>query len=229
MDELKKLEDAIIASASGANVVTETKVETPVTEVKPETESVQEQDPLKAELERVKSLPQGKTQLEKALHRRKFLDEEIVKLGGKLPEEKVEETEEDAPLTRKDLEEALKDLKDKPQHLVRTIDDYLKDEPNEIKKELINFHIENSIKSTGNPEQDYNLAKILAEEPIRRQITEELARKGTPKTHSSASSAPGSSGSQPIISFTKEEQLFLDTGVITREDILAARAKTQGK
>ena len=96
---------------------------------------------------------------------------------------------------------------------------------NETERELTLFHLNNSIKSTGNPNEDLRLARALVNDVKNRQILEEIARKNPPKTHSNAS------GVDAIVNYddtelTPQEKLFLGKPFnMTKEAIIKARKK----
>ncbi len=198
--------------------------ETTESEVTTEEEVVE--DPLKVELERVRS---KKTPQEKAKDSLFFNAQKAKELGldpaeilgFKAKDDIVEE--DDKPVTRKELEELLSAQRTSTstktaQELAQTI-------TNEAERELTLYHIENSIKSTGNPDEDLKLARALTNSVRNSQILEEASRKPEAKTHSSASSG-GTTVSEPQVTLTAEEKAYLATGLVTKEEILLAR---QGK
>lgn len=204
----------------------ETKVETE--EVKTEPEETKVDEPLKTELERVKG---KKTAAEKARDSLYFNAIEAKKLGidptkderlkdifGITKEEEVED--EDKPLTKKELMEILS-----KNQAAKTAEQLATDIQDEIERELVLHHIQNTIRSTGDPQEDLRNARALANSARNAKIMEEMARKPEAKSHSSASSQSGQPA-EPQVVLTAEEQAYLATGVITKEEILLAR---QGK
>ena len=93
---------------------------------------------------------------------------------------------------------------------------------NEIERELVLHHLENTVKSTGNAEEDLRNARALANAARNQQILEEVSRRPEAKNHSSATSVTATSA-EPTIVLTKDEETFLATGVITMEEIIQAR------
>lgn len=205
----------------------EAEVETVETQV--ETEETKADEPLKTELERVKS---KKTAAEKArdslyynaLEAKKLgidptRDEKLKEILGITPkDEEVED--ENKPITKKDLLAILSQTQS-----VKTAEQLANEIQDSVERELVLHHIQNTIKSTGDPQEDLRNARALANSVRNAQIMEELARKPEAKSHSSASSQ-GAQPAEPQIVLTPEEQAFLATGVITKEEILLAR---QGK
>lgn len=226
MDDKPTIEDLQAALLANEPTSVQQPEETTV-----ETEVTSEEDPLKVELERVRS---KKTPQEKALDSLYFNAQQAKKLGiditkdEKLKEvlgikEQVEVSEDEKPVTRKELEEILS--KAQQVNATKTAEQLAMSISNEAERELTLFHIQNTIKSTGNPEEDLKLARALTNSVRNNQILEEYDRKPVAKTHSSASS-DGTIDSKPTIVLTPEEKAFLATGRVTQEEILLAR---QGK
>ena len=107
----------------------------------------------------------------------------------KKPEEEtvVEDEDENKPLTRKDLQEVASTMvaQSKEEQLLAGITDV-------NKRNLVKFHLENSIKRTGNSEADLAKALAITDAPKLQKINKELARAAENKP-SSNSSAGGSS------------------------------------
>lgn len=219
MDEKTQedLKQALLAQ-EGTSLQTET-VETKVEETKVETV----EDPLKVELERVKS---KKTPQEKAKDSLFFNAEQAKKLGldpaeilGIKPKEEVVE-EDDKPVTRKDLTELLQSIK--TTNAVKSAQEMAGEISDETERELTLYHIENTIKSTGDPKEDLRLARALTNSVRNSLIQEEAGRKPQAKTHSSASGG-GMAEVKPQVVLTPEEKTYLATGLVTEAEILLAR------
>lgn len=198
--------------------------ETITEEVTTEPEIVEE--PLKIELERLKG---KKTPQEKAkdslffnAQKAKELGIDIEEVLGLKPKEDVVD-EEDRPVTRKELEELL--LKSRQVEATKTAEQLVNEIQDETERELTLFHIQNTIKSTGDPKEDLKLARTLTNSVRNSQIIEEAQRKPQAKSHSSSTS--GTSASAEIeVKLTPEEQAYFNTGLVTKDEILIAR---QGK
>ncbi len=179
-----------------------------------------EQDPLKKELERIKQQKTGRSELEKAIFKRNQIDRRIRELKGDEDDidDDFEDNEDDRPVTLGMLKkmQAQSTVKTALSLAVEEID-------NEVERELVIYHLENTIKSTGNPKQDLSLARTLVNSVKNSQIAEELARKGKAKTHVSS----GGSGKHVVkIVLTPEEQLFTRPPFnMTPEQIVATRKK----
>ncbi len=188
-------------------------------------EEIITEDPLTVELERVRS---KKTPQEKAKDSLFFNAQKAKELGLDPAEIlglkiKDEVDEDDRPVTKKELAEMLKAQTTAAS--TKTAADLAQSITSEAERELTLYHIENTIKSTGNPEEDLKLARALTNSVRNSQIMEEASRKPDAKTHSSASSG-GTVQSEPTIVLTDEEKKYLATGLVTKEEILLAR---QGK
>lgn len=198
--------------------------ETITEEVTTEPEIVEE--PLKIELERLKG---KKTPQEKAkdslffnAQKAKELGIDIEEVLGLKPKEDVVD-EEDRPVTRKELEELL--LKSRQVEATKTAEQLVNEIQDETERELTLFHIQNTIKSTGDPKEDLKLARTLTNSVRNSQIIEEAQRKPQAKSHSSSTS--GTNASAEIeVKLTPEEQAYFNTGLVTKDEILIAR---QGK
>jgi len=220
-EDMKALQDAM-AQLETEN--TSSQPETITEEVVTEPEVVE--DPLKIELEKVKS---RKTPQEKAkdslffnAQKAKELGIDVAEVLGIKPKEE-EYNEDEKPVTRKELEELL--FKSRQAEASKTAEQLATEIQDETERELTLFHIQNTIRSTGDPKEDLKLARALTNSVKNTQIIEEATRKPQAKTHSSATSG-STTTSEPEVTFTQEELTFLATGHITKEEILLER---QGK
>jgi hypothetical protein len=214
---IEELQAAFQAEESTSSQTVETET------VQPETETTE--DPLKVELERVKG---KKTPQEKAkdslffnAQKAKELGIDVAEVLGIKPKEEVEE--DDKPVTRKELEELL--FKSRQENANKTAEQLASEIGDEYERELTLFHIQNTIKSTGDPKEDLKLARALTNSVRNSQILEEIERKPQAKSHSSATSG-STANSEHQVTLTHEEQAYLNTGLVTKEEILLAR---QGK
>lgn len=176
-------------------------------------DSSTEQDPLEAELEKVQSKSEGRTELEKAIFKRNQIDNRIKELKG---DDEPEETDDDAPVTVGMLKKLQQEA------AVKTALQLADEIPNKIESQLVKYHIENSIRSTGNPTEDLRLARAIVNSTKNSQIAEEMGRKTTAKTHSSSSGAPAKH--QVEQELTAEETLYMKQFHLTKEEVLKARS-----
>ena len=145
-----------------------------------------EQDPLKVELDRVQKT--GRTEKEKAEFTLKKTAERVKALGG--DPNSILGIEDDEPTDDDDAPMTVGMYKKIQQESATKTAIQLADEvTNETEKELIKYHLANTIKSTGIPSEDLKLARALVNAVKNAQIGEEIARKTAPKTHSNASGA----------------------------------------
>ena len=168
------------------------------------------EDVLAQELESVKRPKRSK--LDTLVYNRDRLTKEIEeerKAAG-LPE-----IEEDRPLTIRDLERFnLQTAKESALNLAESI-------PDEKERELTKFHLENTIKPSGDPATDYANAKLLVNGVKNGQKAEELARFRAPRTVGTAPGAPiAETPKKPELS--KEDQAFARGIGLTEEEALAA-------
>lgn len=226
--DLKQLEDAIAKASTSEVTQTETKVETP--EVAPQVVEtpVEVNDSLKAELDKVRQKSSPKSEEEKAEYTFKSVAKRLQDLGkdpaellGIKRDEVVEEDEK--PLTRKDLEAILSKVGQPNQ---KSAIDMVNEISNETERELHQYYLENVIKPSGNPVDDFNNAKAMVESiTLRKQLELQNLRPGV-KTHSSASSVQINT-QQVNLELSADEKMLLDhsKGILTKDDIIASRKR----
>lgn len=189
-----------------------------------ETTETIEQDPLKAELEKVQQ-GGGRTEKEKAEFSLRKTAERIKALGGDpmsvLGIEKDtedEDNEDDKPVTLGMLKKMQQET------ATKTALQLAEEIENETERELAKWHLENTIKSSGNPQNDLKMAMNQVNALKNEQIREELARKGKAKTFSSASSVDANRVEEIV--YTPEElQMMKPPFNLTREEIINSRKK----
>lgn len=226
--DLKQLEDAIAKASTSEVTQTETKVETP--EVAPQSVEtpVEVNDSLKAELDKVRQKSSPKSEEEKAEYTFKSVAKRLQDLGkdpaellGIKREEEVEEDEK--PLTRKDLEAIMSKIGQPNQ---KSAIDMVNEISNETERELHQYYLENIIKPSGNPVDDFNNAKAIVESiTLRKQLELQRLRPDV-KTHSSASSVQINT-QQVNLELSADEKMLLDhsKGLLTKDDIIASRKR----
>lgn len=203
-------------------VPTSETIEETTEEVTTESEvSEAEQDLLKDELDRVQK--GGRTEAEKAAFSLKKNAERARELGLDpteilgIKEEPLDD--DDTPVTMgmfKKLQE---------EKVVKTALQLADEISTSIERELVKYHIENTIKSTGNPTEDLRHARAIVNEAKNRQVIEEVQRKGLVKTHSSATSAPAKQVDQEP-ELTVQELAFMRPPFnLSKDEIVAARKK----
>lgn len=173
-----------------------------------------EQDPLKTELEKVQTTK--RTKLEKLQYTKKRVDEQLKELGVEV--EEPEANDDDKPLTKGEFKRL------QEQAAVKTALELAEEIPNSTERELVKYHLENTIRSTGNPKQDLDLARSIVNDIKNRQILEEQNRKPEVKQQPSGGGAPAKPNKQE--EFTSEELMYMRPPFnLTKEQILAARPK----
>lgn len=185
-----------------------------------------EQDPLKEELERV-SKKEPKTEMEKATHSLRGIADRIKDLGGdpasilgiSKPEPVSESADDDTPVTLGVLRKMEQERSAKS--ALQLADEI----ENETERALTKHHLENTIRTSGNPVEDLKMARSLVNAVRNQQITQEAIRKTPAQTHSSSSSAPlNTQKVEPEI--TAEEMKFMRPPFsLSKEQIIAARPK----
>ena len=199
----------------------ETKVEEAKVEIKPEAKvETTEQDPLKTELERVTK--SKFTEKEKAEFSLKKNAERLKALGG--DPNSILDIERNEPKDEDDVPLTLGMLKKIQQETANKTAQELADEiSNETERELVKYHLQNTIKPTGTASEDLKLARTLVNAVKNSKIMEEIARKPVAKTFSNAS---GANAKETKIEgeLTEQEKLFMNKPFnMTKEQILKAR------
>lgn len=166
-----------------------------------------------------KAIEDGKrvkrTKLEKAEFARKKIDAQISFLKGE--SSVVPEDDDDAPVTRGDLKKLQ----------IEQVEKTALDRAGEItdlkERELVIHHLTNTIKSTGDPQKDLELAYSIVHSTKNTEIAEELARGGVSRA------LPGSRGAPPkpaagVFTPTADEQAMMRPPFnLTEAQIVAAR------
>lgn len=225
MNDKQQLEEALKGLTSAQP--SETKVETPAQTQVAEATLIVEENPLKVVLEKEKA-KNPKSELERAEKALKHNAERYKQIGGDPAkalgiqiETTEDEVEDEKPLTRKELEEILS--KNRTIQTVKSVQDLVSEKiADPVEKELYNFYAENRIKPSDDPQEDFRLIQGMVNSHKNSQILEQVNLKPQAKSHSSASGG-GTVQSEPTITYTKEEQAYLNTGLITKEEILLAR------
>jgi hypothetical protein len=177
------------------------------------------QDPIKKELEKVENKSKGRTELEKAIFTKKQIEKRIAELGG---ESGTPTVDDDAPVTvgmLKKLEQ------EKASKTAQTLAEEQIEDEHEL--ELTKYHLTNTIKSSGNAEEDLKIARAIVNTVKNSMIVDEVARKTSPKRTSAGSSAPGKH--EEAFEPTSDELAFMNMKgydgkpLMTKDDILKAR------
>lgn len=201
------MEDIIESSPSEETVEEGTQEETQ------DTQETTTQDPLKNELEKVQQR-QGRSKEEKLLYTKKRIEQQLKELG--VEEDDIEQ-DDDAPVTIGMLKKL------QAEQATKTAVQLADEIADQSERALTKFHIENTIRSTGNPKEDFALALALTNAAKNRQILEEQARKGGTKTHASSNGGPAKF-TPPEAELTPDELRFTQPPFnLTKEEILKSR------
>lgn len=170
-----------------------------------------QEDPLKTELEKVQR--KGRTQVEKLQYSKKRIEDQLKDLG--IQDEEPDD-DDSKPLTKGEFKKL------QAESATKTALDLAQDVSNETERELIKFHLENTIRSTGNPQQDFELAQGLVNAAKNKQILDESLRK-TAKSNGTGPGAPAKV-IKPQDDLTAEEMAFLKAPWnMTKEQIIKTR------
>lgn len=217
-----KMEDLVekVVPTSETTEQVETKAEVE-TEAKVETE----QDPLKIELERVQKVSKYSEEekaeftFKKQAERLKSLGKDPASILGIQTEEEIED-EDDKPLTIGEWKRMQKET------AAKTALQQAEDIQNETERELVKYHLQNTIKSTGIPAEDLKLARALVNAVKNTQIMEEVARKPVAQNHSKSSGVDAKQEHEVVLS--ADELAFMRPPFnMTKEQIVQAREGKQ--
>lgn len=173
------------------------------------------QDPLKVELEKVRT---KRTPKEKLIFKKNEIDKQLRQLEQ---EEGVEPSlednvDDDTPVTRGELKKL------QAQAAIKTALDLANDIDSETERELVKYHINNTIKSTGNPKEDLRLAQAIVNSSKNAKIAE-LAQQ-RPGVKQSSSNGGGSPYKELEPELTPQELRFMQAPWnLSKETILAKR------
>lgn len=172
-------------------------------------------NPVQKELERVKS--ENPSRKEKLLYTKNRIEKQ---LAEEFPDAIISSSEEDddKPLTRKDLQEFQR------QQTVQTAFQLAGEIEDEHERELAKYHLEHTVRPSGNPKKDLENALTLVNAVKVKQTVEEIQRKVVPHVHSSGAGAPARHQSAEV-ELTSEELNFMRSFGLTKEQIVAARPK----
>lgn len=175
------------------------------------------QNPLKKELEKVQNKGEGRTKKEKLLYTKQRIEEQLRELEGEDVDD-LGDDDDDTPVTKGMLREM------QAKNVVKTALDLTEDIADATEKALVQYHIKNTIRTTGNPAEDLKLARAIVNSVKNSQIAEEVVRKGEAKQHSSGSGGAGRS--EKTLELSAEEIPFTKAPFnMTKEQIIAARSK----
>lgn len=180
-----------------------------------------EQDPLKIELDRVQKKP--KSEIEKAKDNLFFNAKRAKELGidpaeilGFKSKEDEEVDEDDTPVTVGMLR------KIQQENASKTALQLADEISNEAERELVKYHLQNTIKSTGIPTEDLKLSRALVNSVKNSQIIEETTRATPVKTHSNSSGVDAKQEKE--ITYSPDElQMMKPPFNMTPAQILEAR------
>lgn len=184
-------------------------IEQKETEKKPDVPS---QDPLKSELDKIQNKGEGRTRKEKLLFKRKQIEQQLREEFPEDHDNEIDDMDDNEPLTVGRFKAMEKE------RAVKTALQMADDISDEVERELVKYHINNTIRSTGNPAEDLNLAKAIVNSKKNAQIAEEIARKSKAKDHPSGSSAPANRPQQ-------EEELTPEELAFTRPPFNMSKAE----
>lgn len=199
-------------------------------EAQVETPATQTEDPIKTELDRVKGQTQGKTpqekfeyKLKRELAQAKEMGIDIASLAG-VRNEPEQESEEEKPLTRRDLEAILK-----TQTSAKTAVSMAMELENEAERELHLHYLENKVNPNLTEEEKFQTAKDMVDAIKFKNQINLTSIKPQAASHSTANSfQPSVAENFDSLKLTPEETyIFEDANKrgfpLTKEEIVKMR------
>lgn len=199
------------------------------------TEGESNEDPIKAELDRIKGDTNGKSAKEKfeyklrrELAQAKEMGIDVTALAGIKTDSQPESSQEgddDKPLTRRELEEILKTAK--PQS--KSAMEMALEIENEAERELHLYYLENKVRPSGNAEEDFQTAKAMVNAiKLQKQVSLSSVKPPVQTTSSASSFQPRKEQNFDNVKLTPmEEMLYKDAQVrgvpLTKEEIIKMR------
>lgn len=170
----------------------------------------QESDPVQEELDRIEN--SKRTKKEKLLYTKQRVEKQLAELG----ETDATDVDLDRPMTVREYEaRRMLDARDTAVSLVDSLSE------DEKAKELVRYHLENTIRPSGDAQTDLNLALSIVNGVKNRQLAEESARTTRARTAPSAPAAPPRQiGAEP--EFSKEEAAVMKGFGLTKEEAAEA-------
>ena len=178
-------------------------------------------DPVEKELKKVREKGTGRTELEKALFTKQQIEKRIADLSKDAGVEDPISEDDEAPVTVGMLKKLEKERSAKTS--IQLADDI----EDENERELVKHHIANTIKPSGNPQEDLKVARSIVNAVKNRQLIEEAQRKAPARTYSSGTGAPAKP-SEGVFEPTAEEVQFMKAPFnMTPKEIIASRKASQ--
>lgn len=188
---------------------------------KAEAEAKLSQNPLKAELEKVQKKTAGKTELEKALFTKQQIDKRIADLQKENGTSEPIDADDNATVTVGMLKQMEKERAAKSSlQLAEDIED-------ENERELIKHHLQNTIRPSGNPNEDLKTARMMVNAVKNSKLIEEAQRKTQPKNFSSGTGNPAKPVDGVFEPTTEELAYMHPPWNLSKEKILEARKNAQ--
>lgn len=176
-------------------------------------EPSQEKDNIQAELDKVEA--RKKTRLEKLEYTKTRVEQQIADEKAKAGIK--EDMDEDRPVTIRDLRAIQQET---ARETALTMAENIE---NEAERKLVIYHLENTIKASGDPQTDLRNARLIVNAVKNGQIVEETLRATKARTAGSAASAPPKE--KQTTELTKDEKEIMQGFKLTEAEVLAARPK----
>ena len=221
MENELKLEDLLGnnpengVSASDTNDSTLQTIEDSEQQITPQGEDA----PLERELERLKP---KRTQEEKLEYNINRMQRELNRIRGiddNIKSNSYNDTEEDdRPLTVGEFRKL------QAQQAAKSAIELAEAIPNSAERELTKFHIENTIRPSGDANEDLARARALANSVRNQQIADMHAKRVPPSNHSGSTGVPANQPKEQL-NLTKEELELKQLAGLSDEEILDARRR----
>ncbi len=189
------------------------------TETTEETQAPSQEDPVAVELARVQTKESGRTKRDKLEYTKARVESQLAELDAEEGVTPTSTPDKSAPMTVAMYEQM---ERERGQKTALQLADEISD-ANE--RELTKHHIENTIRPSGNPNEDLRLARAIVNSVKNGQIAQEVSR-ATPAPRSGT--APGAPAivAGPEAQLSAEEMSFMRPPFsLSKEQIIASRPK----
>lgn len=175
----------------------------------------QEKDPVQAELERVESKPK-RTKLEQLEYTKRRVEQQLAEERKKAG---IDDSNDDdnRPLTVADLRRI------REEEAVETALNLTESIENEHERRLTKYHLENTIRPSGDAQTDLRNAQALVNAVKNRQKIEDAGRAQVVRRTASSAGAPPKEKANDDL--TPEEVGIMTAFKLTKEEVIAQRPK----
>lgn len=177
--------------------------------------------PLQSELDKIEEHKSGRTRREKLEYTKQRVEQQLRELDGEVGTAVPAEIDKSKPLTFADYERLQRE-----QENTRAVD-LAESITDEVERKLVIHYLENTIKPSGNAENDLGIARAIVNAKRNGQIAEEAARMTRPNGFAASPGAPAKPPEDIFEPTAEEASMMRAPFNLTKEDVLRARRANQ--